>query len=69
MAEGLAVVLVRSKSKTICAPRFVVLFNVSANLFCTIAAVAPFRRLSRVPEGWQAAGQPGGGVYPPIDSI
>lgn len=36
--------LVRDKSKTKTAPRFMVLFNMHSNLFCTVSTFAPFRR-------------------------
>lgn len=65
-AAVLVVVMVRIKSKTNCAPRFVVLFNVAANLFCTVAGFAPMPTAGTVPEGWLAAGQPGGAIPPPL---
>ena len=55
MAAVLVVVVVLNKSKTICAPRFVVLFNVTANLFCTVGRFAPFRRWWWCWRGWLAA--------------
>ena len=46
----LVVVLVRNKSKTIFKPLLLVLFNVAANLFCTVGKFAPMAMTGTVPE-------------------
>lgn len=68
VAAVLVVVMVRSKSKTNCAPHFMVFFNVHIDLF------APLPHLHRSGGGGDAEGMAGSwaawrGVYPPIDSI
>ena len=66
----LVVVMVLNKSKTICAPRLVVLFNVHIDLFCTAWEFAPAARVPRVPgKGWLEGSQAGShaGRYPPLE--
>lgn len=63
------VVMVLNKSKTKPAPRFVVLFNVYSNLFCTVGGFAPMAEAVR--RWWwcrRDGRQPGSlaGLYPPL---
>ena len=78
-ASVLVVVMVRIKSKTICAPLLLVLFNVRSNLFCTDADFAPMAAAGSVPEvvrlegsqagRWRAAGGRVGGAIPPSSPV
>lgn len=59
-AAVLAGWLVRNKSKTICAPRFMVLFYVQSNLFCTDAEFAPMAAAGSVPAAVRLEGSQAG---------
>ena len=69
VAAVLVVVVVLNKSKTIRAPRLLVLFYVAANLFCTVSTFAPWPELAgMLAEGRRTGCQAGGlaGLYPPL---